>query len=446
MEGSVGGVQGSPGAQAAKCPAWSCRASCIFTTVATATICVVLSVTTLPVARTIGRAPGADMRPPTLHRPAAVDSERRPDPGVPGLYVEQGSGAPVHAELLAAAEGRRLQADGKERMQMLQGVLHHDPKHRTLPDYSANATLTALQRQWARPLLAKRARGARRVVFLAGLEGSGHHLWVPLFRACGATGQCTSDADLSRHLWNNRAMAGLWSFETKLYKPRMQAGRWEYTHPDKLWNNGFKREEQEVRKALHRISQSSAPGLVFANNFEPAFNQRFLMGMMSYPNFGEPLKIFKTPDVRLLAELAEDEGVDFRVLFLHRSAAEMLKSTTGRNFGGWDFEAVVLEQNAQALRAQLQLLDPAFVLCLDYDRMPELPAGLEAFLGSHGLRRLFAEQLARFSFREKMATQFRKSGRGNNASLGPNLSVAARFLQAAVDDLYRAGRCGTARV
>jgi len=440
MEGSVGGVQGSPGAQAAKCPAWSCRASCIFTTVATATICVVLSVTTLPVARTIGRAPGADMRPPTLHRPAAVDSERRPDPGVPGLYVEQGSGAPVHAELLAAAEGRRLQADGKERMQMLQGVLHHDPKHRTLPDYSANATLTALQRQWARPLLAKRAHSARRLIFLAGLEGSGHHLWVALFKACGATGRCTSDADLARQLWSNGATAGLWSFETNLYKPR-KAKRWEYTHPDKHWYNGFKQKEQEVRKSLHRVSQSSAPGLVLANNFVDTVRVRFKLGMMSYPNFPEPMKIFKTPDVRLLAELAEDEGVDFRVLFLHRSAAELLKSTTERQFGGWDSEAVILEHNAQALRAQLQLLDPAFVLCVDYDRMPELPTGFEAFLGSPGLRRLFAEQLARFSFRKKMAKVFHTK-RGHNASLGPEQSVGVHFLQSAVEDVYRAARCG----
>ena len=55
---------------------------------------------------------------------------------------------------------------------------------------------------------------------------------------------------------------------------------------------------------------------------------------------------FQQPDVRQLAELAEAEGVDFRVLVLHRGAAALLRSTVRhRNFmqGRWNAVALVLE-------------------------------------------------------------------------------------------------------
>jgi len=323
---------------------------------------------------------------------------------------------------------------GKERMQRAQELLRGG----ALPLYSANATRAALERQWARPLLPKRVHGARwRLLFVAGLEGSGHHLWIPLLKRCVKARRCAADVELGRRLWTDRTRKGLWSFETKLYAPRA-AKKWEYAPPGAKWLSGFRRAEGEVRTALRRLSRRNATSPLLASLGG--------CGMMSYPNFPGKLKMFQTPDVRLLAELAEDEGVDFRILVLHRPAAAVLRSTTiHRHFGSWNTEAVVLEHNAQTLLAQLQSLDPAFVLCTEYDRLPEFPEGLEAFLGSGGLRRLLAEQLRRLPLRDQVAAAFRKSSR-HNVSLSRGQEAGARFLQLAVDEVHRVARCGVARV
>jgi len=316
-----------------------------------------------------------------------------------------------------------------------------------MPFYAANATAAALKRQWERPLLPKRVHSDRwRLLFLAGLEGTGHHLWVSLLQACGKTGPCAADHNLSKQLWSRATTSGLWSFETKLYGAKHGRKFWEYKPPDEQWLSGFQQAEGEVRQSLRRIGQSGTSGLLVANDLvsEEVRNKEWGLGMMSYPNFGGPLKLFRTPDVRLLAGLAEDEGVDLRVLVLHRPAAALLHSTVGRGFSTWDPQAVVLEHNAQALLAQLQSLDPAFFLCTDYDRLPELPEGLEAFLGIPGLRRRLAEPLERFVLREKMAAMFHTK-RGHSVNLSSQQRVGEQFVQAAVDEIYRVARCGTAR-
>merc|ERR1712196_762393 len=98
--------------------------------------------------------------------------------------------------------------------------------------------------------------------------------------------------------------------------------------------------------------------------------------MMSYPNYGGPFKMFQNPDVRILAELCELEGLDFRVLVSSRSAEDLLYSTAEhRGFmgGQWTLEGVVLEHSARVLAAQLRALDRGFVLCGDYSRLPSFP-------------------------------------------------------------------------
>ena len=44
-------------------------------------------------------------------------------------------------------------------------------------------------------------------------------------------------------------------------------------------------------------------------------------------NYGGPDKVLHTPDVRVLAELAEQAGLDLRILVLVRRADEILRST-----------------------------------------------------------------------------------------------------------------------
>lgn len=53
----------------------------------------------------------------------------------------------------------------------------------------------------------------------------------------------------------------------------------------------------------------------------------------SYPSDGGPEKVMQYLDVALMAELAETEGVDLRIIYLMRSAFDIFVSTTVyRNF------------------------------------------------------------------------------------------------------------------
>ena len=52
--------------------------------------------------------------------------------------------------------------------------------------------------------------------------------------------------------------------------------------------------------------------VIVLNTFVPPHMIQ-LVGMMSYPNFGGPLKHLKTPDVELLASLVESGGGDLRI-------------------------------------------------------------------------------------------------------------------------------------
>lgn len=87
---------------------------------------------------------------------------------------------------------------------------------------------------------------------------------------------------------------------------------------------------------------------------------------MSYPNFGGWDKPIHNPDVRLLAKIAEEARLDFRVIVLMRTADEILRSTVfHRRFGPEQRQATILALSGSALAAQLRLLDPRFFVCVN---------------------------------------------------------------------------------
>ena len=130
--------------------------------------------------------------------------------------------------------------------------------------------------------------------------------------------------------------------------------------------------------------------------------------MVSYPTGVGPDKALQLPDLPVLALLAEEAQVDLRVLVLTRSPFEVLVSATQhRSFGQSPArEAVILSDMAAILAAQVQFVDPKFVLCAPFDRLrdvdwwtgsaagpgrampptsflhPRLNAALEAMLGA----------------------------------------------------------------
>lgn len=53
-----------------------------------------------------------------------------------------------------------------------------------------------------------------------------------------------------------------------------------------------------------------------------------LNGQMSFPNGNGPDKTLKYADIQNMAQVAEEEGVDLRILYLQRSIEPMLISAT----------------------------------------------------------------------------------------------------------------------
>eukprot|EP01036_Dinobryon_divergens_P028574 gene28574-37538_t len=96
-------------------------------------------------------------------------------------------------------------------------------------------------------------------------------------------------------------------------------------------------------------------------------------GMFSYPNYNGRFKSLDHPDIYQLGLLAEQAGMDYRVLVLQRNGLDILKSVDRRNFGTKvDEEPKILIDNAAALHAQLFLLDPRFYYCLQYEHLYDL--------------------------------------------------------------------------
>lgn len=92
-------------------------------------------------------------------------------------------------------------------------------------------------------------------------------------------------------------------------------------------------------------------------------------GMLSYPNFQMwRSKSLDHPDLFTLAYMAEQTGVDFRVIVLLRDAKDILESDLRRHFG-WELEGRILIDNAAILHNQLLSIDRKFFTCIEYEKM-----------------------------------------------------------------------------
>jgi hypothetical protein len=80
-------------------------------------------------------------------------------------------------------------------------------------------------------------------------------------------------------------------------------------------------------------------------------------------------------DAFVVASLAEKAGIDLRIVVLKRNAGEILKSVFKRGFNGESgsfVEPRILIDAASAVNAQLSLLDPRFIHCIDFQDYKEM--------------------------------------------------------------------------
>lgn len=197
--------------------------------------------------------------------------------------------------------------------------------------------------------------GKSRLLFVAGLEGAGHHAWQDMFQECVTAKHCEVHVNLTQSL--------------------MQFD------PVKLTVHGlFGAEDAQINAAqlsnvFHMMKTiATMPG-----------DRLYLVGlcfvkrsaMMSYPNYNGVNKALDHPDISTLAALAELAALDFRVLILQRSAQEILASTRRRDIGGND-EPKVLLDNAAALYAQMKLVDRSFYHCVQYRDLGDMTQNSKA--------------------------------------------------------------------
>jgi len=190
-----------------------------------------------------------------------------------------------------------------------------------------------------------------RFVFFAGLEGSGHHGVNSAYKECGV--MCASAKAVAQEL-----LAG----------GDQPHGAFVY---GRQTDEQIRSHRAAAIDAFRRVEAEHGSGparLVFLNAAPPLLGDG--TGEMSYPNYSGSDKALHNPDVTVLARLAEDAGVDLRVVVLRRGAEDILRSTTmHRHFCSEAHEAAVLAESAAYLAAQLRMLDPAFVECVTIDAL-----------------------------------------------------------------------------
>ena len=112
-------------------------------------------------------------------------------------------------------------------------------------------------------------------------------------------------------------------------------------------------------------------------------NER-VSGMMSYPNFLGRTRALQNPDVPALAKLAEDAGVDLRIVLLLRHPRSVVRSGMRRGYekSGLIHAISMYTATLSLLSTHLSLLDPSFIACWRYEAPNVGISDLLSFMGS----------------------------------------------------------------
>jgi len=212
-----------------------------------------------------------------------------------------------------------------------------------------------------------------RVLFVAGLEGTGHHMWPYVLKASCPEGLCAADAEVSLALFSAGKVPNghSWELESSVFAvdvgdaARRRAGVATVVA-------GLRAAALEPRHSLLALNAVGGGGGQCVN--------ASCSGMMSYPNFQGPGRPLHYPDVYRLARWAEEAGADLRVVVMTRNALDTLASTTvHRSFASWEQQSVILTNAVAALKQQLDLVDPRFYACAPFEGF-ELSPRLAAFV------------------------------------------------------------------
>jgi hypothetical protein len=165
----------------------------------------------------------------------------------------------------------------------------------------------------------------QRVLFFVGMEGSGHHMMRALLEKCAevANGLCRPDAQLANILFsaefvdkgkgNSRRYTGLFGAETYALHGKSMLDVYDK----------FRKYAVEASSSLATKTETERR-LIYLNTGGPT------EGMLSYPNHAGPYRELHSPDMHVIAAIAEATGLDLRIVVLQRSALEMWRSLQSR--------------------------------------------------------------------------------------------------------------------
>lgn len=148
-----------------------------------------------------------------------------------------------------------------------------------------------------------------RLIFFVGLEGSGHHFAREAFEGVFEDHDDLQEVDEC-------------NITSSIYVPQALNGTAAH----------YRKKRESLRLEMNKLAALEkglqAPGsFLTVQRTNRAQIKRCGKGPeYSYPNGHGPNKALAFADLQLLAELAEEEGVDFRILYLQRSAKDLLLS------------------------------------------------------------------------------------------------------------------------
>lgn len=150
------------------------------------------------------------------------------------------------------------------------------------------------------PILPKTVFSSKlRLVYVVGIEGTGHHYVDQV------------NKHMFRH--NGRLVrVPPEDFSAEFYQLPYSMGQGV-----PRYSKALDSARGEMRKLAQRGAELDHPGTML-----------LFPGRLSYPYAFGPNKGLNYIDLRILAEVAEEEGVDFRVLYMKRSATDLLTSVT----------------------------------------------------------------------------------------------------------------------
>lgn len=175
----------------------------------------------------------------------------------------------------------------------------------SVPGSHIEMNTTAGGSRGASGVLTKTAISSKlRLVYNVGLEGSGHHYLEEVFEH-----MFPEHDGLLLRIRNPISMRSFMVSKSMTEKS----------------SKDFEREDgatTEMRMLAEQATTLPAPGTIAKTK-----------GRLSYPTRNGAGKVFRYLDIRMIAEKAEEEGIDFRVVYLQRSAREMvIASTVHRHF------------------------------------------------------------------------------------------------------------------